>query len=151
MVWLLLLATEEGVQADGRDLDYLETDTGAVTDGMAATAATGDEDLVVLLDVVQRAVEGAEGNDALAVLDELDADALADGGVGLLGLNADLLQDDALGVAGPSERVGLEGVAEVALLVHLAGPLVRAAKAAELAPGVHAVCFCHMFFILCGT
>jgi len=34
------------------------------------------------------------------VLDELHTAALADGGVRLLGLNADLLDDDALGVGG---------------------------------------------------
>ena len=41
---------------------------------------------------------GYERGDLLAVFDELDTHALADGRVGLLGLNADLLKDDSLRV-----------------------------------------------------
>lgn len=39
-----------------------------------------------------------ESSHFLAVLDELDTHTLANGGVGLLGLDADLFEDDALGV-----------------------------------------------------
>lgn len=39
-----------------------------------------------------------ESGDLLAVLDELNTDTLANGRVGLLGLNTDLLKDDTLGV-----------------------------------------------------
>lgn len=52
-----------------------------------------------------------ESSDLLAVLDELDLDTLADSGVGLLGLNTDLLQDDTLGVGSTTEGRGLEGSA----------------------------------------
>lgn len=79
-----------------------------------------------------------ESGDLLAVLDELDLDTLANGGVGLLGLNTDLLEDDALGVGGTTERRGLEGGSEEALLVVKVGPFVVAAAVGELAPGVQA-------------
>lgn len=60
-----------------------------------------------------------ERGDLLSILDELDTDTLADGGVGLLGLNANLLQHDTLCVGGASSRGGLVDVAEGALLVRL--------------------------------
>ena len=55
---------------------------------MALAAEAGDEDLVVFLHVVEAAVPRDEGRDLLPVLDQLDADALPDGRVRLLRLNA---------------------------------------------------------------
>ena len=60
-----------------------------------------------------------ERGDLLAVLDELDTDTLANSGVGLLGLNADLLKDDSLRVGGASSGGGLVDVTEGPLLVRL--------------------------------
>lgn len=66
---------------------YLETDTGNITDGVTLATETGDQHLVVLLNVVQATVTGHERGDLLAVLDQLHTHALADGGVRLLSLN----------------------------------------------------------------
>ena len=60
-----------------------------------------------------------ESGDLLSVLDKLYTDAFSDGRVGLLGLNADLLQHDTLCVRGASGGGGLVDVAEGALLVRL--------------------------------
>lgn len=69
-------------------LFYLESDSGNITDGVTLASEAGDQDLVVLLDVVQATVTRHERRDLLAVLDQLHPHALADGGVGLLGFNA---------------------------------------------------------------
>jgi hypothetical protein len=132
-----LLLLPQRKETDTRDLDDLEADTGNITLGLAATTEAGDEDLVVLVDEVKATVvledhpksgiPGAkwsethrhEGGDLLAVLDELHTHALADSGVGLLGLDADLLKDDALSVGRATGRRRLEDVAERALLVAL--------------------------------
>eukprot|EP00446_Apocalathium_sp_SHHI-4_P086714 CAMPEP_0177471926 /NCGR_PEP_ID=MMETSP0369-20130122/21023_1 /TAXON_ID=447022 ORGANISM="Scrippsiella hangoei-like, Strain SHHI-4" /NCGR_SAMPLE_ID=MMETSP0369 /ASSEMBLY_ACC=CAM_ASM_000364 /LENGTH=119 /DNA_ID=CAMNT_0018946541 /DNA_START=21 /DNA_END=377 /DNA_ORIENTATION=+ len=92
---LLLLLTVEGPEATSGNLDDLEAHTRDVADGVAAAAEARDEDLVILVDEVQATVPGHEGRDLLAVLDELHAAALPDGRVRLLGLDADLLHDDA--------------------------------------------------------
>jgi hypothetical protein len=66
-------------------------------------------------------VIGNESGDLLSVLDELDSDTLSDGGVGLLGLDSDLLEDDTLGVGRSSSGGGLVDVTEGTLLVSLVG------------------------------
>jgi len=102
---------------------------------LSAATEARDEDLVVLVEEVEAAVVGDEGGDLLSVLDELDTDALADGRVGLLGLNADLLENDALGVRRTAGRRRLVDVAERTLLVRLVGPPVLTARGPELASG----------------
>lgn len=89
---LLLLLAVEGEKGDARDLDDLEADTRDVTDGVARATETGNQHLVVLIDVVEATVTRDEGGDLLAVLDELDTAALANGRVRLLGLNAAVVE-----------------------------------------------------------
>ena len=101
---------------------------------MALTAEAGDENLVVLVDKVEATVAGHEGGDLLAVLDELNAHALTDGGVGLLGLNTELLEDDALGVGAAGEGLLPLGT-EVRLVEVLVRPALLAAQVAQLTTG----------------
>jgi len=77
-----------------------------------------------------------ESSDLLAVLDQLNPHALSDGGVGLLGLDTDLFEDDAFGVGGTTKWRGLEGRSEKALLVVEIGPTSLATMVAELPGGV---------------
>jgi hypothetical protein len=77
-----------------------------------------------------------ESGDLLSVLDQLNPDTLSNSGVGLLGLNTDLLEDDTLGVGGATEWRGLIGGSEEALLVVEIGPSTLATMVAELAGGV---------------
>lgn len=85
---LLLLFPEESRERHTRHLHHLEAHTGDITDSVTLTPEAGDENLVVLVDEVKAAIAGNEGGDLLAVLDQLNAHALANGRVGLLGLNA---------------------------------------------------------------
>ena len=92
----LLLAAEEGVEGYVGDLADLESNAGNVTNSMTLTSESTDQDLVVLLNEVQTAVIGDESGDLLAILDQLDTDALPNGRVGLLGLDTNLLKNDSL-------------------------------------------------------
>ena len=89
---------------------------------MTLSAESGDQDLIVLLDEVQATVLGDEGGDLLGILDQLNPHALPDGRVRLLGLDTDLLKDDALGVRGSTEGIGLPPGAQVSFFVVLIGP-----------------------------
>lgn len=110
---------------------------------MTLATETGNQDLVVFLDVVQATIPGHEGGDLLAVLDELHSDALADGGVRLLGFDADLFQHDSLGVGGSGERVGLPAGAQMGLLVVLIGPPLVPAVTDVLPSGTDSTWFTH--------
>lgn len=113
---LLLLACEERLETNTRDLDDLETNTGNITLGLTGTTETRDEHLVVLVDKVETTVVGDESGDLLAVLDQLDTHTLSDSRVRLLGLDTDLLENDALGLGRTSGGRGLVEVAEGTLL-----------------------------------
>jgi hypothetical protein len=77
-----------------------------------------------------------ESSDLLSVLDELNPDTLSNSGVGLLGLNTDLLENYALGVGRATEGRRLVGGSEEALLELEIGPTSFTTMVAQLARGV---------------
>jgi hypothetical protein len=143
---LLLLLLPQGQQTDTGHLDDLESDTGNITLGLALATETSQEDLVVLVHEVKATVVGDESRNLLAVLDQLDTDTLSDGGVGLLGLDTDLLEDDALGVGRATEGRGLESGAQGTLLIVKVGPFLVLSVRSQLAGSVKTTGFASSHF-----
>ena len=85
------------------NLDNLESDTWNITDGVTLTTETSDEHLVVLVNETHTTIAGHVASNSLVVLFELNSDTLTHGGVGLLGFNTNLLDDDAGGLRCASE------------------------------------------------
>src|SRR3990172_7408728 len=120
---LLLAPAHHLVQGDIVDLDDLVAHARQVAVRAARPPADAfDEDLVVLVDEVDRPVAHGESRDLPAVLDELDLHALADRRVRLLGLDSDLFEHDAAGLGRRLEGVGLLLEVEDAPLVVPVGP-----------------------------
>src|SRR6266550_7231164 len=92
----LFPAADELVEAHAVDLDHLVPHAGDVPVRTAHAASDPfDEDLVVLVDEVDRTVADGEGGHLSAVLDQLDLHALPERGVRLLRFDGDLFEDDA--------------------------------------------------------
>jgi hypothetical protein len=90
----------------------------------------------LFIDVNVAADTRTESSDLLSVLDQLHPDALSDSGVGLLGLDTDLLEDDTLGVGRATEGRRLVGGSEETLLVVEIGPFAFTAGVLKLARGI---------------
>uniref|UniRef100_A0A672TM59 Uncharacterized protein n=1 Tax=Strigops habroptila TaxID=2489341 RepID=A0A672TM59_STRHB len=110
--------------------DNLEANSRNVTNSMTLPAETNDFWKMTHLNEVQAPIVGNKSSYFFAVLDQLDSNTLPDGRVGLFSF-----YDDALGVRGAAEGVGLQRRAQVRLLVLLVVPLLVAAVAAELPGG----------------
>ena len=126
-----LLLSEERVERHTGNLDDLEANTRDITNGVTLTTETSDENFIVFIGEVQATIARDEGSNLLAVLDELNAHALTDSRVRLLGLDTDLFQDDTLGVRATSERL-LPLRTQVRLVEILVGPALFTAVNAQL-------------------
>ena len=131
--WLLLLLPEESPETDTCYLCDLESHTGNISLGVAGTTEASHQHLVVLLDEVETTITWHESGDLLPVLNQLHTSALTDSGVRLLGLDADFLDNDALGVGGTSEGIALKGSSQMLLLVALVSPSLDATVGTQLA------------------
>src|SRR5207237_3790579 len=103
---LLFPAADEFVAAPVGDLDHLVPHAGDVPVRPTHTAPDPfDEDLVVLVDEVDRSVADSKGGHLSTVLDQLDLHALPERGVRLLRFNRDLFEDDAFRLRRALERI----------------------------------------------
>ena len=93
----------KGKQGSASDLLNLESHTWNITDGVTLTTETGNEHFVVLIDEAESTVTGDVRSNSLVVLFELHSDALTNGGVGLLGFDSNLLNNNASGLRRASE------------------------------------------------
>ena len=93
----------KGKQGSASDLLNLESHTWDITNGVTLTTETGNEHFVVLIDEGESTVTGDVRSNSLVVLFELHSDALTNGGVGLLGFDSNLLNNNASGLRRASE------------------------------------------------
>ena len=93
----------KGKQGSASDLLNLKSHTWNITDGVTLTTETGNEHFVVLIDEGESTVTGDVRSNSLVVLFELHSDALTNGGVGLLGFDSNLLNNNASGLRRASE------------------------------------------------
>ena len=93
----------EGQKRSASNLLNLESDTWDITDGVTFSTETGNEHFVVLIDEGESTVTGDVRSNSLVVLFELHSDALTNGGVGLLGFDSNLLNNNASGLRRASE------------------------------------------------
>ena len=140
----------ESVETAASNLRDQETDAGQITDGVAGTTKALNQHLVVLVAEGHATITGHEASDSLVVFFELDSDALSNTGVGLLGLNADLLDDDAGGVGG-----ACEGLSPLRSLMRqlplLVSPQIKSALVSQLATSTDTtwLMFSHVCLLLC--
>ena len=93
----------KGKKGGSSNLLNLEADTWDITDGVTFSTETGNEHFVVLIDEGESTVTGDVRSNSLVVLFELHSDALTNGGVGLLGFDSNLLNNNASGLRRASE------------------------------------------------
>uniref|UniRef100_A0A8C2LYE6 Uncharacterized protein n=1 Tax=Cricetulus griseus TaxID=10029 RepID=A0A8C2LYE6_CRIGR len=95
-----------------------------ITYSMTFSTKPSNQNFIIFLDEVQAAIIGHESCDLLVVLDELNPDTLPDSRIWLFGLNPYFFQHNSLHMRGTSERIGLQGCAQVGFLVLFIMPLL---------------------------
>ena len=90
---------------------------------MTRSTETGNEHFIVLITETHTTISGDVACNSLVVFLELNSDTLTDGRVRLLGLNTNLLDNNASGVRGALEGF-LPGGTRVGFLVGFVGPSI---------------------------
>ena len=120
-MWLFLLSRPKREKTASGNLNNLESNTGKISLGMSRSTETGNKDLVVFINERHTTISWDVGSDSLVVFLELNSDALSDGGVWLLSLDGDLLDDDTGSMGSLTERLLPLG-SGVLLLITQIGP-----------------------------
>ena len=122
-MWLFLLSRPKREKTASGNLNNLESNTGKISLGMSRSTETGNKDLVIFINERHTTISWDVGSDSLVVFLELNSDALSDGGVWLLGLDGDLLDDDTGSMGSLTERLLPLG-SGVLLLITQIGPSI---------------------------
>merc|ERR1711874_650865 len=127
----LSLSSVQGDQSLTLDNHDLISDSWQVTNGVSLSTESGNNDLVVFVNVVDTTILGDEGSDFLTVLLELDSHGLSDGGVRLLGFDTQFLDNNSLSLRGTLEWLFPLG-SNVCLVVVLIVPKLESSLSFEL-------------------
>ena len=122
--WLILLVEPKSEERGTSDLDNLKTYSWQISNGMSGTTESSNEHLVVIINETHATISWHVASNFLVVLFELNSHALTHGGVGLLGFNTDLLDDDTGSVRRSSEWL-LPLSSLVSFLVSFIGPSTK--------------------------
>ena len=115
--------TPKCAETTSSDFDNLESDSWQITLSVSGSTETSHEDVVVLIDETHTTISWDVSGNSLVVLLQLNSHTLSDGGVWLLGLDGDLLDDDTGSVGSLTEWLLPLG-SGVLLLITQIGPSV---------------------------
>ena len=91
---LLLLSHPESLEAATCHFNNLKSDSWNITLSVSRSTETGNEDLVVLVNEGHTTISWNVSGDSLVILLQLNSNTLSHGGVWLLGLDCDLLNNN---------------------------------------------------------
>jgi hypothetical protein len=110
---------------------------------VSGTSESRNEHFIVFVNVIQATIARDKGGNFLSILNELNANALSNGRVWLLGFDANLFEHNALGHGGTAHGVGLHGGDAILLAILLIAPTLFATVGAQLATRSNAIRFAH--------
>uniref|UniRef100_A0A8I5YT79 Uncharacterized protein n=1 Tax=Pongo abelii TaxID=9601 RepID=A0A8I5YT79_PONAB len=112
--------------------DNLKADSRNITNSMTFATKSSNQNFIVFLNKVQATVVGYKGCDFLAIIDQLDPDTLPNGRIWLFGFNSYFFQHNSFCMRSTSERVGLQGCAQMSFLILFIMPLLVSSVTTEL-------------------
>ena len=121
---LLFLSGVESLQWLSFNANNFESDSRNISFCLTFSTESRNQNLVILRNEIEATISWDEGSDFLSVLLEENSASLSNGGVGLFGLDTQLLNDESLGMWSRLEWVFVDG-ADCSLVVFLRSPSDR--------------------------